>query len=106
MSGVGRWVMTTRIMLIPAVAIMIGPSLVYGSSACMTESEARAKFPKAHLYWHGSEHCWDDRPGYGSHADVRPALAPARVPSQPKIVGSGIDGGRVTGAQCRYAPCE
>jgi hypothetical protein len=39
-----------RIMLVLAVAIMIGPSLVYGSSACMTENEARTKFPKAHLY--------------------------------------------------------
>src|SRR5215471_7713324 len=101
--------MTTRIVLIPTVALMIGSSLVYGSSACMTESGARAKFPKAHLYWHGSEHCWDDSPGYGSRAlstDVRPALAPARVSSQPKIVGSGIDSGRVSGAQCRYSPCE
>jgi len=42
-------------MLILAVTIMIGPSLVYGSSACMTESEARTKFPKVHLYWHRSE---------------------------------------------------
>jgi hypothetical protein len=77
----------------------------------MTESEARAKFPKAHLYWHRNEHCWDDRPGYASRAlpavpvqSPQPALAP--VSSQPKIVGSGLDGGRVTGAQCRYAPCE
>ena len=44
-----------------AVAIMMGPSLAYGSPACMTQSEARAKFPKAHLYWHGREHCWNDR---------------------------------------------
>ena len=33
-----------------AVAIMMGPSLAYGSPACMTQSEARAKVPKAHLY--------------------------------------------------------
>ena len=59
--------MTTRIMLIVAVAIMIGPSLVYGSSACMTESEARAKLPESHLYWHGSEHCWDGSPEHASH---------------------------------------
>jgi hypothetical protein len=104
--------MTTRFMLIVAVAIMIGPSLVYGSSACMTESEAHTKFPKAHLYWHVSEHCWDGSPPrHASHTlatvpvqSPRPALAP--VPSQPKIVGSGIDGGRVTGAQCRYVLCE
>jgi hypothetical protein len=24
----------------------------------MTESEARAKFPKAHLIWLGTNHCW------------------------------------------------
>jgi hypothetical protein len=90
--------MTTRFILIVAVAVMIGPSLVYGSSACMTESEAHTKFPKAHLYWHGSERCWDNSPGYGSRT-----LAP--VPSQPQIV-RGIDGGRVTGEQCYYSPCE
>jgi hypothetical protein len=39
--------MTVRIILIFAVAIMIGPSLAFGSPACMTESEALAKFPKA-----------------------------------------------------------
>jgi hypothetical protein len=91
-------------MLVLAVAIMIGPSLALGSSACMTESEARARFPKAHLYWHRNEHCWDDSPALA--ADARPALAPVRVPSQPEIIRSGIDGGRVTGAQCRYSPCE
>jgi len=102
--------MTTRFMLIVAVAIMIGPSLVYGSSACMTESEAHPEFPKAHLYWHGSEHCWDGSPP--RHASHTLATVPVQSPrtrtrtSQPKIVGSGIDGGRVTGAQCRYAPCE
>jgi hypothetical protein len=41
--------MTGRIISILAVAVTIGP---YGSPACMTESEARAKFPKAHLYTH------------------------------------------------------
>ena len=39
--------MTVRIILILAVAIMIGPSLAFGSPTCMTESEALAKFPKA-----------------------------------------------------------
>ena len=50
--------MTVRIIPILVVAIMIGPSLAYGSPACMTESEARAKFPKAHLIWLGTNHCW------------------------------------------------
>ena len=115
--------MTVRIIPILAVAITIGPSLAYGSPACMTESEARAKFPKAHLYMHGNEHCWNDSaadsfralsaapvhsPRQPSRAAVpalfpRPALAAASVPSpRPEIVNSGID----AGAQCQYSPCE
>jgi hypothetical protein len=112
--------MTVRSILILAVTTMIGPPLVYGSSACMTESEARAKFPKAHLYWHGSEHCWDDSPGYGSRAlaavpvhSSRPALAPVPASSaQPALAvvpatSPGPEtGGTDTGAQCEYSPCE
>ena len=100
-------------MLIVAVAIMIGPSLVYGSSACMTESEARARFPKAHLVWIGTNHCWT----FGTvhvHSQLslaaepvpstRPALTAEPVPSsRPEIDSGGTD---VTGAQCRYPPCE
>src|SRR5437764_4721637 len=40
-----------------AFAIGIGPSLVYASPACMTETEARAKFPKEPIYSH--QHCWN-----------------------------------------------
>src|SRR5260370_30331910 len=115
--------MRVRIIHILAVAIMIGPSLAYGSPACMTESEARSKFPKANLYPHGSEHCWNDSaangfralPAVPVHSPRRPpraavpalspraALAAAPVPSpRPEIVNSGID----AGAQCRYSPCE
>jgi hypothetical protein len=113
--------MTVRIIPILAVAIIIGPSLVYGSPACMTESEARAKFPKAHLYTRGSEHCWNDSAANGLRAlpavpvhsqrpraavpapSPRPALAAAPVLSpRPEILNSDID----PGAQCRYSPCE
>ena len=45
-SSPGLWQMTGRIISTLAVAIAIGPSLAYGSPACMTQSEARAKFPK------------------------------------------------------------
>jgi hypothetical protein len=104
-----------------AVAIMIGPSLAYGSPACMTKIEARAKFPNETLYSH--QHCWNNiaadalpaaapvhLPRQPSPAAVPassppPALAEAPVPSprpEPEIVNSGID----AGAQCRYSPCE
>jgi hypothetical protein len=125
--GIGRWCIarvlkregydvTVRIISILAVAITIGPSLAYGSPACMTQSEARAKFPKAtHLYMHGSDHCWNDStlapvhsPRHPARAAVPapstpPALAAAPVPSpRPEIISTGID----AGAQCQYSPCE
>src|SRR5262249_46998189 len=121
-----------RTMLLSAIAIMIGPSLAYGSPACMTQSEARAKFPKAHLfYMHGSEHCWTSNaasvpaavvhsprgplaaapehsplhsvPAAAPAPSAPPALAAAPLPSpRPEIINAGID----AGAQCRYSPCE
>jgi hypothetical protein len=110
--------MTVRIIPILAAAITIGPSLAYGSPACMTKSEARAKFPKETLYSH--EHCWDNSaanalPAAPVHlprqppraamlaSSPPPAVAAAPVPStRPEIVNSDID----AGAQCRYSPCE
>jgi hypothetical protein len=97
-----------------AVAIMIGPSLAYGSTACMTQSEARAKFPKAHLfYMRGSERCWDvgapvhsPRRAVSSAAptpSARPVLAIAHGPfPKTETVNHGIG----AGAQCQYSPCE
>jgi hypothetical protein len=70
--------MTIRIVPILAVAIIIGPSLAYGAPACMTESEARAKFPKAHLIWLGTNHCWTF--GVAPMHSRRPVLAAEPVP--------------------------
>jgi hypothetical protein len=78
--------MTARIMPILAVASMIGPSLAYGSPACMTESEARAKFPKAHLIWFGSNHCWTF--GVAPAQSRRPVLAAEPVPSRRPVPSS------------------
>jgi hypothetical protein len=101
--------MTARIIL--AGASMIAPSLANGSPACMTISEARAKFPKAHLVWVGTNHCWT----FGTvSAHSRPSLAEVPVPSprpesaavpssRPGIDSGGID---VTRTQCQYPPCE
>jgi hypothetical protein len=115
--------MTVRIISILAVAVTIGPSLAYGSPACMTESEARAKFPKAHLIWLGTNHCWTLGPGPAHSRRLaaepvpspRPVLAAAPVPTprpvltaepvrsfRPEIDSSGTE----AGAQCQYLPCE
>jgi hypothetical protein len=94
--------MTARFIVALALASMIGPSLANGLPACMTESEARAKFPRAHLIWVGTKHCWTF--GAVSVHSRRPVLAAEPVPSpRPEIDSGGID---VTGAQCQYSPCE
>ena len=109
--------MTVRIIPILAAAIVIGPSLAHGSPACMTKSEARAKFPNEVLYSHQS--CWDnsaanaaapvDLPrqpsGAAMPASPPPVLAAEPVPSprpEPEIVNSDIG----AGARCHISPCE
>ena len=45
-----------------AAAIALASTPALASPSCMTQSEARAKFPKEHLWWHGAGHCWDATP--------------------------------------------
>jgi hypothetical protein len=44
-----------------ALALASSPSIA--SPSCMTQAEARAKFPTQHLWWHGANRCWDATPG-------------------------------------------
>jgi hypothetical protein len=44
-----------------ALALASSPSIA--SPSCMTQAEARAKFPTQHLWWHGPNRCWDATPG-------------------------------------------
>ena len=106
--------MTIRIIPILAIAIIIGASLANGSPACMTEREARAKFPKAHLVWLGSNHCWVF--GVVRVHSPTPVLAARTVPSprplldeKQRVPSSRPEIIDVTGAQCRYPdeiPCD
>ena len=90
--------MTIRIIPILAVAIMIGPLLASGSPACMTESEARAKFPKAHLIWFGTNHCWTL--GAVPVHSRRPLLAAEPVPSRQPVPAA--EPSSRPAVQCQY----
>src|SRR5262249_62227765 len=114
---------TVRIIPILAVAITIGPSLAYGSPACMTESEARAKFPKSHLIWVGTNHCWKfetvpehSRPSLTAEhvPSPRPVLAAAPLPTaRPVLMGEPVPSSRseinsgcihINVPQCKSSP--
>jgi len=41
---------------------------------CLNKAQARAKWPTGWLYWHGSNHCWDNVPGR-SHSVRKPVRA-------------------------------
>jgi hypothetical protein len=94
------------ISFIPLFAVTImGPSLAYGSPTCMTESEARAKFPKAtHLYMR--QNCWSVSAIAPVHSPRPPPRAAAPAPPGFAVAPETVNRGTDAGAQCRYSPCE
>ena len=46
--------------IVVAVSLVSLPAMA--SPSCMTQSEARQKFPKDHLWWHGPNRCWSATP--------------------------------------------
>ena len=53
-------------LLLPAAA---------NAQECLTFADARARWPKSHLYWHTVNHCWDNRIG----AHYRPTQPKPRI---------------------------
>ena len=85
-------VMTDLIAAIAIAIIIVGlTSMAYGATVCMSKSEARAKWPKSHLYWHGGAdgRCWDNRRGGNRYRNIKrdagimraqaPTVDPVRV---------------------------
>lgn len=65
------------------IALIIFSSPAPGSPYCMTKEEARAKWPKEHLYWHTENRCWDATRGWTAS---RRALAQVKGPTSPAPV--------------------
>jgi hypothetical protein len=43
------------------VTVLVAAAPSQASQSCMSQAEARQRFPSDHIYWHGPEHCWDAR---------------------------------------------
>jgi hypothetical protein len=69
-------VLVALTILATAVALLIVIAAAAATPACMTQAEARLKFPQQHLWWHTLHRCWDDR------GPVRP-IATRPAPRQP-----------------------
>ena len=66
-----------RVAVIGVAIALASSTPALSSPSCMTQSEARAKFPKEHLWWRGAGRCWDATP------PSRQRLA-QRIKRQPK----------------------
>ena len=61
-----------RILAAAAIA-MLAPSIAV-AAPCYTHSEARAKWPDQHIFWHTENRCWDTSPRGARHYDERPKM--------------------------------
>ena len=59
--------------LAAAVVIGLAPSATV-AAPCYTHSEARAKWPDQHIFWHTENRCWDTSPRGARHYDERPKM--------------------------------
>jgi len=60
-----------QLVIVLALIIIVLAALIFtmtrsagASSSCMTKREARGTWPRAHIYWHGPDHCWTNRRGH------------------------------------------
>jgi hypothetical protein len=67
-----------------AVAILLLLTMP-SSAACLSRADARAKWPDAHLFWHGAAHCWDNsRTGAGDYSAAPSPTKPVHQDPPPK----------------------
>ena len=64
--------MLRRAALLVIAFSLIAPD-VQASPECMTQQEARAKWPAKPIYWHGSNRCWNDQPLSSRRSTASPA---------------------------------
>ena len=43
-----------------------------GAEVCLSKREARHLWPKQHIYWYSSDHCWSNRHGPPRHLKIEP----------------------------------
>lgn len=73
-SGPLTWPVVIIVMLFIVgifLAIWGLTNIAYGAdnvARCLTKEQARAKWPKEWIYWHGSNHCWDNVRGTANTA--------------------------------------
>jgi hypothetical protein len=76
-----------NILLVIGMGIIVGALILLIASTahggvCLSKSEARKLWPKKHLYWYSSEHCWSDRRGPPRGIKIEPIHQDPIFPKQ------------------------
>lgn len=72
------------------VTMLVVATPAAASESCMSKAEARQHFPSVHIYWHGSDHCWDTTSAQRHQIHRVQRSAPIRE-AQRKTDQPGID---------------
>ena len=68
------------------VALLITCVPVPASEVCLTKKEARQLWPRSHIFWYSSRHCWSNRRGPPRGIKIDPVSAvhaEAKAPANP-----------------------
>ena len=62
------------IIIILAVMIFAMTQSASANAVCLSKRDARALWPKAHLYWYSKNHCWSNRRGPPRNLKLDPVV--------------------------------
>lgn len=80
---------------LPLIIIAISLSTTGLANPCLTHSEARQRWPDAHLYWHTDARCWDNHARGANHYEPRPEVIKTAPPKVPDNWASAPQPGKV-----------
>ena len=69
MAAVGLGLVVFGLLFVAIWAMMSAAFGADSAAPCLTKEQARAKWPKEWIYWHGMNHCWDNVRGTANTAN-------------------------------------
>src|SRR5262252_3810906 len=90
------WSLTTLLIVAITLAIMafLLATPAGTREVCLTKKEARQLWPRRHIYWYSSDHCWSNRrgPPKGIKVDpIDPVFPPKALAKEPEEASADND---------------
>ena len=96
MNSDTTWSLTTLLIVAITLAIMafLLATPAGTREVCLTKKEARQLWPRRHIYWYSSDHCWSNRrgPPKGIKVDpIDPVFPPKALAQEPETASANND---------------